>query len=389
MIPYSKQEISSVDALRVAIQTKFRSLTQGPRISILEKAIAQYVGSKYAILVSSGTAGLHLSMLALGLKKNSEVITSPLSFVATSNAILYSGHTPKFCDINPDTLTLDFRNIESQITENTGAVITVHFAGLPDKPDSLSTIKKKYNLRIIEDAAHSFGAEYATGDKVGCCKFSDMTVFSLHPVKSMTTGEGGVITTNDLDLYKKLLRIRSHGINKLDDSFLSNLLSTTNGALNPWYYEMQELGFNYRLTEIQSELGLSQLNRLDGFINRRRILVQNYLELLQGNNIIRPAQQQTTLGSAHHIFPIRINFASSRINRNNLMKTLKSKGIGTQVHYIPIPLQPYYNALGFNVDDLPNAVDYYFETLTIPLFPKLKFRQQEKIIIELNNGLST
>jgi dTDP-4-amino-4,6-dideoxygalactose transaminase len=152
---------------------------------------------------------------------------------------------------------------------------------------------------------------------------------------------------------------------------------------------MQELGFNYRLTEIQSELGLSQLNRLDGFINRRRILVQNYLELLEGNTIVRPAQQQTTLGSAHHIFPIRINFASSRINRNNLMKTLKSKGIGTQVHYIPIPLQPYYNALGFNVDDLPNAVDYYFETLTIPLFPRLKFRQQEKIIFELNNGLST
>lgn len=383
MIPYGKHQIDWRDAISVAWQTRFRSLTQGERITLFERRIAEYVGAKYAVAVSSATAGLHLSILALNLPKNSEVITSPISFVATSNSVLYAGLKPIFSDIQGDTLTLDFRRLREVTSPNSKALISVHFAGLPDEPNDLIYAREHLGLRVIEDAAHSLGASYACGRKVGSCAYSDITVFSLHPVKSITSGEGGVITTNDHLLYKRLLRLRSHGINKLEDSFEFPLFAKTADENNFWYYEMLELGFNYRLTEIQAQLGISQLNKLDSFIRKRSALVERYKALVGEISFVQPAQSADTSRSGHHIFPILIDFDQIGISRQRLMKALRHEGIGTQVHYIPIPFQPHYRKLGYQVSGLENALAYYFRALSIPLFPSLSNKQQDKVVASL------
>ena len=382
MIPYGKHNVKLSEALRVAWQIRFHSLTQGSKINEFEGLVAKYVGAKYAVAVSSATAGLHIAMLALDLPQKSKVITSPISFVASSNSILYAGHHPLFVDIEPNTLNLDVDLVEKQVQldAEVRAIIPVHFAGLPCDMNKLSKIANANGIRIIEDAAHAFGASYEDGQKVGSCSFSDMTVFSFHPVKSITTGEGGMVTTNDYELYKKLIRLRSHGINKLDDEFTNPILSKTAGVINPWYYEMIELGFNFRLTEIQAVLGISQMKRLDNFIARRSNLVKRYQNLLKNNSKISPAQKASNVGSANHIFPVRVKFNTSALSRNELMNKLKEVGIISQVHYIPIPSQPYYQQLGYSISEIPNAFSYYEEALTIPLFPGLKKREQRKII---------
>lgn len=387
MIPYGKHNVKLSEALKVAWQIRFHSLTQGSKIDEFEKLVATYVGCKYAVAVSSATAGLHIAMLALDLPQNSKVITSPISFVASSNSILYSGHRPVFVDIDSQTINLDLDLVEKQVhlDADVRAIIPVHFAGLPCDMRKLNEIAKKRNIRIIEDAAHALGAIYETGEKVGSCKFSDMTVFSFHPVKSITTGEGGMITTNDYDLYKKLLRLRSHGINKMDDEFRNSIMSSTASVTNPWYYEMIELGFNFRLTEIQAVLGISQMKRLDGFIKRRAKLVENYQKLLQNSLKIAAAQKTNVVGSSNHLFPIRVKFDESLQSRNKVMNQLRSFGVLTQVHYIPIPSQPYYQQLGYEITAIPNAFSYYAEALTIPLFPNLTARKQRKVIRLLEN----
>ena len=382
MIPYGQHNVKLSEALRVAWQIRFHSLTQGSKINEFEGLVAKYVGAKYAVAVSSATAGLHIAMLALDLPQKSKVITSPISFVASSNSILYAGHHPLFVDIEPNTLNLDLDLVEKQVqlSAEVRAIIPVHFAGLPCDMNKLSKTAKANGIRIIEDAAHAFGASYEDGQKVGSCSFSDMTVFSFHPVKSITTGEGGMVTTNDYELYKKLIRLRSHGINKLDDEFTNPILSKTAGVINPWYYEMIELGFNFRLTEIQAVLGISQMKRLDIFIARRSNLVKRYQNLLKNNSKISPAQKASNAGSANHIFPVRVKFNATALSRNELMNKLKELGIISQVHYIPIPSQPYYQQLGYSISEIPNAFSYYEEALTIPLFPSLKKREQRKII---------
>jgi len=382
LIPYGKHNVKLSEALRVAWQIRFHSLTQGSKINEFERLVAEYVGANYAVAVSSATAGLHIAMLALELPQNSKVITSPISFVASSNSILYAGHHPLFVDIDTQTLNLDLDLVEKQVhlEDEVRAIIPVHFAGLPCDMSKISQIAKASGVRVIEDAAHALGATYENGQKVGSCSFSDMTVFSFHPVKSITTGEGGMVTTNDYELYKKLMRLRSHGINKLDDEFRNPILSTTAGVANPWYYEMIELGFNFRLTEIQAVLGISQMKRLDSFIARRAKLVKKYQDLMKNSSKVSSAQKSSNTGSANHIFPIRINFSSSSLSRNKLMALLKEGGISSQVHYIPIPAQPFYQQLGYNISEIPNAFSYYEEALTIPLFPSLKGRDQRKII---------
>ncbi len=390
MIPYGKQEISWADALRVFWQLRFRSLTQGPRIEEFESKVASYVDVKYAVAVSSATAGLHIAMLALELPANSKVITTPISFVASANSLLYAGHHPEFIDIDRSTLNLNLDLVEQALQKDSTiqAVLPVHFAGFPVDLQQLTENRDRNKIRIIEDAAHAFGARYKTGEKVGSCIFSDMTVFSFHPVKSMTTGEGGIITTNDYEIYKKLLRLRSHGITKLDDQFVNDILSKTSGLTNSWYYEMIELGFNYRLTEIQATLGISQLSKLDKFIENRLLVSRKYRELLADVKQVCPAQIYENDFSANHIFPVRIDFTQTRISRNELMRKLRKLGIGTQVHYIPIPLQPYYQNRGYGMTQLPEAMSYYEQALTLPTYPSLKSGEQERIINLLLNCLS-
>lgn len=385
MIPYGKHHVTWGDALKVLWQIRFRSLTQGPQIEKFEAEVAHAVGAKYAVAVSSATAGLHLAALALKLPKGSKVITSPISFVASSNSLIYAGYTPEFLDIDPDTLNLDIGLITSRVEQNNEikAILPVHFAGLPCDMEKISEIAYRHDLRVIEDAAHALGAEYQNGAKVGSCEYSDMTVLSFHPVKSITTGEGGMVTTNDYDLYKSLLRLRSHGINKLDDEFQDLILSRTGGATNPWYYEMIELGYNYRMTEMQAVLGMSQLKRLRKFMNKRFRKVSKYSTLLQKINGVRFAQNCDLRKSANHILPVRIDFANLEISRMALMNSLRLVGVGSQVHYIPIPMQPYYKSLGYDFTNIPNAVSYYEECLSLPLFPSLSKLEQRKVVREL------
>ena len=277
MIPYSKQSISIVDAIRVARQVKFRSLTQGTQIKEFENSVASYVGSKYAVAVSSATAGLHLAHLAIGHPVGSHVATSPISFVASANTIIYAGHTPFFVDIDFDSGCMSVDKLIDLINQiDISTVVPVHYAGLPCDMQRIHEVCKEKNIYIIEDAAHALGASYSSGEKVGSCKYSDMTVFSFHPVKSITTGEGGMITTNNEELYDKLLKLRTHGIQRKESSFQNKMLGYTNGQPNLWYYEMDSLGYHYRLTEIQAILGYSQMKKIDMFMKKRRIVAKRY-----------------------------------------------------------------------------------------------------------------
>jgi len=389
LIPYGKHNVTWGDALRVLWQIRFRSLTQGAQIEKFEKEVAKAVGVKYAVAVSSATAGLHLAALSIKLPQGSKVITSPISFVASSNSLLYAGYTPEFLDIDPNTLNLDIELIETRVKQNSEikGILPVHFAGLPCDMEKISKIALEHDLWVIEDAAHALGAAYTNGDKVGSCTYSDMTVLSFHPVKSITTGEGGMITTNNYDLYKSLLRLRSHGINKLDDQFQNQILSKTMNSANPWYYEMIELGFNYRMTEIQAVLGISQLKRLDKFMFKRNKKVKKYFEMLESINGVRIAQNSDSKNSANHILVVRIDFTQLKISRASLMNSLRLKGVGTQVHYIPIPLQPYYESLGYSFSNIPEAIAYYQECLTLPLFPDLKVSELKKVVGEITKLL--
>jgi perosamine synthetase len=379
LIPYGRHYVTSVDALRVAWQIRFHSLTQGTKILDFEKSVAKLVGAKFAVATSSATAGLHIAVQSLNLPDNSKIVTSPISFVASSNSILYSGHVPIFSDINNKTLNIDAPQISKTIErhQDVRALIPVHFAGLPSGMSEIAKLSRTAGLHVIEDAAHSLGARYETGEMVGSCKYSDMTVFSFHPVKSITTGEGGMITTNDYETYKKLLRLRSHGIDKLDDVFENQIHSHTSGIQNPWYYEMVELGFNYRITDIQASLGLSQLKKLPKFISRREKLARNYDKLFEKLELIKPAQVNYAINSSNHIYPVRINFTKLGISRAELMLKLLDCGIGSQVHYIPIPMHPYYQKLGYEIESIPESMAFYNEALSIPLFPNLSGRSQK------------
>ena len=382
MIPYGRQSINVRDVYEVAKQLSFRSLTQGNKTLEFEKFAAKYCGSKYAVAVANATAGLQIAIKSLGLEENSKVATSPISFVASSNSIIYNNLQPYFVDIEINNANISIENLENELQKGLriSAVIPVHFAGQSCDMPSLKELADKYKFKIIVDAAHALGGNHEDGIKVGSCKYSDLTVFSMHPVKSITSGEGGLITTNDRDLYYKLLRLRSHGINKLDDKFLNPINSQTDGKTNLWYYEMIQLGYNFRLTDIQSALALSQIKRLDKFISNRRKIAHLYFDLLKQNKHLEPLIQLDDIKhSALHIFVIKIDFTSLNISRNALMQKLRDQGIGSQVHYIPIPMQPFYKDLGFETARYPKAMEYYNSALSIPIFPKLNKKSVKKI----------
>jgi UDP-4-amino-4,6-dideoxy-N-acetyl-beta-L-altrosamine transaminase len=382
MIPYGRHHLDEEDIQAVVYVLKSGSLTQGPAVELFERVVAEFVGAKYAVAVSSGTAGLHLAALAAGVGPGRSLVTSPITFVASANAALYAGGRPLFADIDPNTINLSPARLGETLAKNTDvrAVVPVHFAGLPCDMQAIKAAADKVGALVVEDAAHALGAQYPDGTRVGCCAYSLMTVFSFHPVKAIAAGEGGMITTNDEATYRKLLRLRSHGINKLDDPFQLPNHAATDGVRNPWYYEMQELGFHYRITDIQCGLALSQFKKLGKFIARRRGLAKTYDEGFAGIRNCRAAQAAGRDRSGHHLYVLRIDFEAAGLSRGQLMQELKARQIGSQVHYIPVPAQPYYRRLGFEPGDYPDAQDYYNEALSIPLFYDLTDEQQQYVI---------
>ena len=332
--------------------------------------------------MSNGTAALHLACLSGGLKKGDEAITSPISFLATSNAVLYCDAIPVFADIDYDSVNINPKEILRKITNRSKAIIPVHFAGLPCNIEEIYNEAKKHDLIVIEDACHALGSEYKSKGKyikVGSCEHSDMCVFSFHPVKHITTGEGGIITTNNKDLYEKLLPLRSHGVYKNEE------IVAKNGS---WYYEMRDLGYNYRITDFQCSLGISQLKKLDRFIEKRRDIAKKYDEAfstMEGVSFIKASEESK---HAYHLYVLKIDLEHFNFSRQDLVFRLKEKGILTQVHYIPIYWQPYYKSLGFQKGSCPNAEKYYDKCLSIPIFPKMSDDDVQYVIEVFRNVLS-
>ena len=379
-IPYGRHTIDKEDIETIVKVLKSDWITQGPKIKEFEEALCAYTGAKYAVAVSSGTAALHIACLAAGIKKNEEVIISPITFVASANCVLYCGGRPVFADVQEDTINVDPEEIKKQITSKTRAIIPVHFAGQPCDLEEISKIAKKYNLLIIEDASHALGAKYK-GSRIGSCNYSDMAVFSFHPVKSITTGEGGAVLTNRQDLYESLLLLRNHGITKNPDRFI-NFSPLTDG---PWYYEMLELGFNYRITDFQCALGINQLRKLGKFLQRRREIANFYnKELSKIGKVILPAERPY-VKSSWHLYYIRLKDTAKR---KQIFEELRECEIGVQVHYIPLHLHPYYkNKFGFQKKDFPVAEQYYSSALSLPIFPRMTDREIEKVINSLRDCL--
>lgn len=364
-IPYGRQCIEEDDIEAVVEVLRSDYVTTGPAVAEFEKTVAEYTGAKYAVAVSNGTAALHAACLAAGFKEGDEVITTPITFAASANCVLYCGAKPVFVDIEPDTYNMDPTKIEEKITPKTKAIIAVHFTGQPCKMDEIHEIAKKHNLLVIEDAAHALGADYK-GKKIG--SISDMTTFSFHPVKHITTGEGGMITTNSKELYDKLILFRSHGITR-DERFLEK----NEGG---WYYEQLDLGYNYRITDIQCALGISQMKKLDRFVERRRKIAKRYHEAFADMKGIQIPKQETGCHNSWHLYVIQV----LEKDRKEVFDALRSKNIGVNVHYIPVYKHPYYQKNGYKEVCCRNAEQYYANAISIPMYPLLSKEEQEYVI---------
>lgn len=373
-LPYGTQMIDETDIEAVVDVLRSPYLTQGPRVEKFERAIADCVGAKYCVAFCNATSGLHCAVKALEIEEGREGITSPNTFVASANCMVYNGLVPVFADIDPRTYNVTAAMIESRLTDRTRLMIPVHFAGQACDMRSIAAIAEKRGLRVIEDAAHAIGSLYADGSPVGNCRYSDMTVFSFHPVKTVTSAEGGAVTTNDPELYRRLVLLRSHGITK-DPSQLRR------PSPGPWYYEMQELGYNYRMTELQSALGLSQLNRLDMFKARRREIVAKYNEAFASLENVEIPFEAPGLSSCFHLYVPRFDFKAMGMTRAEFGKHLHSEEVGWQVLYIPVYTQPWYEkTYGVRRGLCPNAEAYYEEALALPLYPKMTDDDVERVI---------
>lgn len=363
-IPYGKQTIDNEDIQAVIETLQSNFLTTGPKVKEFEDAIANYCGAKYCVAVTNGTAALHLASLCL-LNKEDKVITTPNSFLATSNSILYVGAKPIFVDIQEDgNIDLDLCEIELQKDPSIKAIYAVAFSGNMLDQKKLKYLKEKYNILILEDCAHAIGAQENT-IKAGSCTNSDCSIFSFHPVKHLTTGEGGAITTNSKKLYEKLLTLRNHGMVKSTE-------------MKPWGYEMRELGYNYRITDIGCALGLSQLNKLDSFIQRRIKIAKTYDQAFK-DTLIKPLY--TFEGkSSYHLYVVQIDFTQTKLSKEELFLKMKEKDIGLQVHYIPINKQPYYQSLGYGKEYTPIMSRYSNECFSLPIYPLLSDEEQKYII---------
>lgn len=364
-------EQDDIDAVVEVLRSDF--LTQGPKVKEFEESLASYSGAKFAVAFSSGTAALHGAYFAAGLGSGDEVITSPLTFLATANAALFLGAQPVFVDIEADSGNIAPSLIEQAITKKTKAIVPVHFAGHPAELKEIAKTAKKHNLLLIEDACHALGAKYLN-TTIGDCKYSDMAVFSFHPVKSITTGEGGAVLTNREDFYKRLVMFRHHGATKEPDDFCNK-----DECAGQWYYEMQYLGFNYRLTDIHSALGISQLKKLDRFVERRKQIVEIYGKAFRDNEFFDLPMQSDDVQSAWHLYPIRLK-DRYKAQKPEIFARLRESGLEVQVHYIPVHLHPYYQQLGYKKGLCPNAEDFYERQISIPIYQSMSDEDVQYLI---------
>jgi len=368
ILPYSHQCIDSKDIDEVVKALKSDFITTGPKIEQLEHNFSDYVNSNYAVAVSSGTAALHIACLASGLKDGEELITSPITFAASANCALYCGAKPVFVDIKDNGL-INENKIEEKITKKTRIVMPVHYGGLPCNIEKIKKISEQNNILVIEDACHALGSKYKD-NKIGSCKYSDMAVFSFHPAKHITTGEGGMITTNSKEIYEKLLMLRSHGITKNPKKFVNK----SNGS---WYHEMQYLGFNYRITDFQCALGISQLKKIGYFIKKRREIAKKYNDAFDKSKEIQYIKEEKYLFNSYHLYPIKVKDWKTR---SEIFNYLKTKDIFCQVHYIPVYMHPYYKNLGYTQGLCPMAEEFYQREISLPLFPSMTNKEINKVI---------
>jgi len=377
MIPYSKQDINEDDIESVIKILKSDFLTQGPTVPKFEESISSFCGSKYSVAVTSATAALHLSCLALGLKKGDYLWTSPISFVASANCARYCGANVDFVDIDPNTYNLNTVLLKDKLIKAEKnnklpkIIVPVHLCGNPSEMEEIYSLSKRFKFKIIEDASHAIGGSYKN-ERIGSCRYSDITVFSFHPVKIITTGEGGIATTNNHQLAKTIALLRSHGITREE----KDMISESHGE---WYYQQIELGFNYRMTDIQASLGLSQMNRIVDFVKKREQIAQKYNKAFEKLPIKIPTQKSYVV-SSRHLYVIRVNNEISKTNHSDLFHKLRKLGIYVNLHYIPIHLQPYYENLGFKKGDFPNSEKYYEEALSLPIYTSLRKEDQDYVI---------
>lgn len=380
MIPYGRQDISEADIQAVIEVLNSDFLTQGPAVPEFEKSVADYCGTRHAVAVNSATSALHIACLSLDVGKGDIVWTTPITFVASANCALYCGATVDFVDIDPQTYNMSVSCLTEKLAQAKKdgnlptVVIPVHFSGQSCDMAGIHALSQQYNFKIIEDASHAIGGHYK--DKpIGSCLYSDITVFSFHPVKIITTGEGGMALTNDAELAKKMDLLRSHGITR-DEADM------THEPDGPWYYQQVELGFNYRMTDIQAALGLSQMQRLDEFVSRRHTLANRYDERLNNLALLIPVRQPCSYSSLH-LYVIRLQLEQIEKTHREVFEALRDAGIGVNLHYIPVYHQPYYKNLGFDNGYCPNAESYYSEAISLPMYPELLETQQNKVIEEL------
>ena len=386
-LPYSRQSIDKEDIYEVTKTLKKDFITQGPKIYEFEKNFAKYVKAKYAVACATGTAALHIACQSLKLGKGRNLLTSPITFVASANCAQFLGADTHFADIDLDNYCISPSSLEKILkNKKIDIVVVVHMSGHPADLEGINNLKKKYDFKIIEDACHALGSSYKN-KKIGSCFYSDISTFSFHPVKPITTGEGGMVTTNSEKIYKSLLKFRTHGIHKnKDDFFNKDMAYDKIGNVNQWYYEMSDLGHNHRITDFQSALGNSQLKKIDKFIQARRKIAKIYNNGFSKNKFIKVPKVNPNISHAYHLYTLLIDFKRINKSRNEIMKKLRDMNIGTQVLYIPIHLQPYYlKKYGFKIGDFPNAENYYESCLSIPIFPNIQKREIDYVIDRINN----
>jgi perosamine synthetase len=376
MLPYGRQQIDDDDIVAVTAVLRSDWLTTGPTIGQFEQAFAAVAGAAEAVAVSSGTAALHAAMAALDIGPGDEVIVSPMTFAASANCVFYQGGRPVFADVELDTLLLDPTTVEAKITPQTKAIVAVDYAGQPCDYDALRTIAAAHNLALVADACHAIGGS-DNGRPVGA--LADMSTFSLHPVKHLTTGEGGMITTDDPTLARKMRTFRNHGIPT------DHRQRAEQGS---WFYEMVDLGYNYRLTDFQCALGISQLYKLPGWVARRQAIAARYDAAFAGNPLVQPLAVRPDVSHAYHLYVVKLNLAALRVGRQEIFAALRAEGIGVNVHYIPVHLHPYYQQqLGTAPGDCPLAEAAYEQIVTLPLFPRMSDDDADDVVTAVEKVL--